>query len=660
MNNLPETKKRFYPIIEGYVNFLERKGSKDELKKYFITQREVIKRDRYQIALIGHVSRGKSTLLNALLGQKGNYDLAPVDNEATTAAIVKYIDSELNQEAKGKEEAVIKFNNGNIKRIDRSELNKFINWEAPGFSESKTEEIEYIEVYGNFPLIETRGVFVDTPGRGALHNQDQLTLDILPMVDVILCPISVDLPLELDERRFLKNLRKDDKNKLMYVVTKIDDCDEDEQDELNKIISDVEKIASETGGGMGVFPTAAKKVLDLYENYESSEDTIKKAKQKWGMQDLENALDDKLRKESNAADRIREVGKALEENINSDLGRLNENLNDFKLKSADLGKKKEVLETTISNLKTSFDKNFKKLEREWKKTVIRFTRRLESKGGVIADSIIHGFENKNLFYLIGKSSQFSRDIQKKLNGMIEPELLDLQDQLIDVIEKFAKELENDYNDDIAIYSTAFPQNSLKNEIGAFVGSGIAVGGAVAGASLIGTGVLPIATAISGLSSAAVTAAGASPIGAWFLGLFGAGANAGLAAAQATLLGALATGLLPIIGGIVCVIITYNLGSKFAKDKTVSNIPVMVEAQIKAAVESIKETSEKMLKAVLSDFKPRIDALLDGKIDELEIIINDVKALGGEKRRKDIEQDINELEDFSNRLKPLLNEIRAGF
>src|SRR5690554_1945741 len=46
---------------------------------------------RYNIAIVSNMKRGKSTLLNAILGRT-NDDLSPIDERVCTAGIVQYID----------------------------------------------------------------------------------------------------------------------------------------------------------------------------------------------------------------------------------------------------------------------------------------------------------------------------------------------------------------------------------------------------------------------------------------------------------------------------------------------------------------------------------------------------------------------------------------
>jgi ribosome-interacting GTPase 1 len=111
METLVEKKQKLFEVIDGYTALLDGWGNK-KLKEDLWVERKHIEDGRYQMALIGYVKRGKSTLLNALLGSADNYRLAPVKTDTCTAAVVKYLDSALYPDCPGKEGAIIEYNTG--------------------------------------------------------------------------------------------------------------------------------------------------------------------------------------------------------------------------------------------------------------------------------------------------------------------------------------------------------------------------------------------------------------------------------------------------------------------------------------------------------------------------------------------------------------------
>ena len=648
MKNLVEKKQELYPIIDGYAAFLERQKSEEYNKrgKEFLDQKKIIDLDRYHIALIGYVNRGKSTLLNALLGDReNNYDLSPVKVLSTTAAIVMYIDSKLYPEAPGREGAIIRFSNGNSQVIEKAEISQYVDQNDPGFIEDRAKEIDHIEVYGNFPRIENRGVIVDTPGMGALYDQDYLAQNILSEVDVILCPVAADYPLSRDESVFLVSLPQKEKDKLMYVLTKVDGVVD--KDELRETASTVQEAArSISGGTPRLYQVAAKNVLDAYKAGKSDME-IEQVKKACGMKALEDALDEKLRNRSQAEERIRLVCNELESCFGKDKSRLTEMKENLSRQSKDLEEERKRLETTCQNIKTKFDKNIKKLKQQWEKVISRFLSNLEMKEAGISDRLTSAVEKENLLTLVGYSTKLQRKIQSLIKSQLEPELIDLQTKLEDLVSDVAREIDSDINEELALYSRSYPGNSLKGEIGTLIGGGIAGGGAIIGITAVTGALATIST--TAIELAAVSSGGIfTAIKIIFVGNAAKGAFAG----------ALIGGVVPIIGGIAVAALAYRFGTGFAKNQTIKNIPKMVEDQLKGAAASINYESEKMLDYVLSQLQDHLETFLSGKQIELEDTIEKVKTLNPEAQIKEIERDKEELEELSTNLTRLMNSIGA--
>lgn len=110
------------------------------------------KDSRFEINVVATMSSGKSTLINALLGQQ----LMPAANEATTATIVKIIDSEQDNFS-----AVAYDKSGQIvKKIENATLGSMKEL-------NDDKKVSTVELYGKIPFVKTTGmrlVLVDTPG----------------------------------------------------------------------------------------------------------------------------------------------------------------------------------------------------------------------------------------------------------------------------------------------------------------------------------------------------------------------------------------------------------------------------------------------------------------------------------------------------------------
>jgi GTPase SAR1 family protein len=341
--NLSERKQQLLKIMDGYQTLLER-WADNVRSKDLCSIKSRIESGRYQIALIGSVKRGKSTLLNALLGNAENYALAPVNANTCTSAIVKYLDSALYPGEPGKNGVRVHFNDFRTPNpVFVEDASAYIDQTNRNFKEEYSDKIDFIEIYGNFPLIQTRGIFVDTPGREALHDQDYLSTEILKEVDVIICPIAADLPLDRQEIAFLGNLASLEREKLVFVLTKIDTLN---QTELNETFNQIEQTLGEIPDlvrPLRMYKTAAKMVIEAYESNRTAMEikTIKDSPE-CGLQEFEDALDGILRKGSQAEKSMGTGCKELEQWLGADKRRLEENMENCTRKSQELERERGI------------------------------------------------------------------------------------------------------------------------------------------------------------------------------------------------------------------------------------------------------------------------------------------------------------------------------
>jgi GTPase Era involved in 16S rRNA processing len=660
MADIIERKQKLFEVVDGYAALLEHWGENEKNRKEaLISMRKVVERGRYHIALIGSVKRGKSTLLNALLGDEKNPVIAPARVDTCTAAIVKYSDSALYPETPGKEGAIIHFyDRRNPAYIEKDDVSRYVDQNNGGFVKSEAERIDRIEIYGNFPLVETRGVIVDTPGMGALYDQDYLATGILPDVDVIISPIAADLPLDRTEIVFLTGLSDQEKQKLMFVLTKTDDVG---SDKIAETIADVQnKISAIVGGSPRLFKTAALKVVKAREQGKAVTE-VEAIKSDCGVKELETALDEKLRTGSGLDEQIRRLCNTMEDDLVRDKTRLTENKESLSLEATNLEQRKKELESLIQTTKTNFDKNTSKLKREWGREVERFTAKLETKVDAISDRLTATVEGENLLSLIGYSSKLERKIQGILRQELSGEIADMNDKLASRVEAFAEQLRQENDTEIEVYGRTGAGNSVKSEINTLIGGGIAVGGGLWGVTTalgaigaIGGAAGELAAATAATSAATSAAANAGLIAKIFHGLFGASkavttATTAGALAQGGLVSALVGGVIPIVGGIVVTKLAYQFGTNFAKDKAVKNIPLMVEKQLNESIRSIESSAQKILDAVLSRFKSDIDDVFAERKNELDSIIESLKNLNKEAKLREIDRDLQEIGKLSTAL-----------
>jgi GTP-binding protein EngB required for normal cell division len=145
------------------------------------------------VAVIGEFKRGKTTLINALLGA----DLLPTGVLPVTAvpALVRF----------GMQpRATLRLQDGAEVETEIGRLHEYLTeQENPANSKGVREAIiEYPAA-----ALETGLVLVDTPGTGSIHRHNtQAAMDFMPRIDVALLVLSVDAPLSEPESRLLEEV----------------------------------------------------------------------------------------------------------------------------------------------------------------------------------------------------------------------------------------------------------------------------------------------------------------------------------------------------------------------------------------------------------------------------------------------------------------------
>jgi dynamin family protein len=143
---------------------------------------------RFFCACVGQYKRGKSTFLNALIGEP----ILPVGVVPVTSAITVILHGK-------RRSARVRFQDGNVLQIAPGELRDYVaEEENPG----NAKQVALIELFWPSPLLATGLCLVDTPGVGSIHAWNtEVTKAFVPQVDAALVLLGADPPLsalELD------------------------------------------------------------------------------------------------------------------------------------------------------------------------------------------------------------------------------------------------------------------------------------------------------------------------------------------------------------------------------------------------------------------------------------------------------------------------------
>ncbi|MBE9075882.1 dynamin family protein [Romeria aff. gracilis LEGE 07310] len=188
--------------------------------------------DSFSIAVVGEFKRGKSTFINALLGQ----DILPSDILPCSAT--------LNRVTYGLKPLVkVNFKDGREDEVQIDQLANYVTKLTPE-SESTAADVKEATVYYPVHYCQNNVDIIDTPGLNDDQSMTDVTLSVLPQVDAAILVILAQSPLSEYERDFLENkLLTSDLGRIIFVVTAIDRSNTPEDGE--KIVRHVEERIKE-------------------------------------------------------------------------------------------------------------------------------------------------------------------------------------------------------------------------------------------------------------------------------------------------------------------------------------------------------------------------------------------------------------------------------
>jgi GTP-binding protein EngB required for normal cell division len=147
---------------------------------------------RLEVAVVGAFKRGKSSLINALVGR----EVLPVGVLPLTA-----VPTVLEQ---GEDGLVVEFSDGHQEQHRLDQLSRFVTEEAnPGNRLGVTRVTARLHT----PLLDAGVRLVDTPGVGSVHEHNTRSTDAyLPSLDAAVLVTSADPPISAAERAFLERI----------------------------------------------------------------------------------------------------------------------------------------------------------------------------------------------------------------------------------------------------------------------------------------------------------------------------------------------------------------------------------------------------------------------------------------------------------------------
>jgi small GTP-binding protein len=207
--------------------------------------------NQFYLVIVGLFKRGKSSLINALLGK----EIAPVAVTPLTSVITFFQYGPVTS-------AEVFFKNGTGVPVDLHDIYLYIAEENnPG----NRRDVEYVKINARVPILENL-ILVDTPGLGSLFSHNtETTLEFLPRIDAALFVLSADVPISKADEEFLVKIR-DSISDVIFVLNKTDLLT---PDELKKMIGYNQAmlggIYNVEPGAVDLMPVSAKDYFRLQE-----------------------------------------------------------------------------------------------------------------------------------------------------------------------------------------------------------------------------------------------------------------------------------------------------------------------------------------------------------------------------------------------------------
>ncbi len=197
--------------------------------------------ERFHLVVLGEFNHGKSTFVNALLGQ----DVLPVGITPTTASINHVIYSPTTTAR-----AVLL--NGESKPLEPSQLKDWVT-----VAGGRADEVSYVELGFPSDLLKNNVVLVDTPGVNDLNEQRaEVTYGYVPRADAVVFLLDAGQALKDSEREFLRSrVLESARDRLIFVLGKMDMLSPDERSAVVDYVKN--GLASITPDPV-VFPLSAR------------------------------------------------------------------------------------------------------------------------------------------------------------------------------------------------------------------------------------------------------------------------------------------------------------------------------------------------------------------------------------------------------------------
>lgn len=247
-------------ITDTYQKIIDCKNPLLPLKEMELqAMGEQLKQDVYDVVVCGEVKKGKSSFINAVIGEA----ILPVDTEVATSQVFRIVNS-------NEEKYELVFMDETRKTISKEDLSKYGSQVAANADGTPmfTSSIDYIEIHYPITFLPKNIAIVDTPGIGALYADHELiTRRYLKKAAAVVFIMDPQNPLTEPEIAFVQSALEVT-SQMVFVMTKMDNYDSEKIVNMVRRDEDLlSPLAQRTySGHISVLPMSSKILAEAASN----------------------------------------------------------------------------------------------------------------------------------------------------------------------------------------------------------------------------------------------------------------------------------------------------------------------------------------------------------------------------------------------------------
>jgi small GTP-binding protein len=246
---LDDRKAAIRGVLADLANAAEAAGMVTAARDVRETRLPKLDEERYSVVVLGEFNHGKSTFINALLGEA----VLPVGITPTTALLTHLTHGK-------RTTATLVMEDGARRPVEVKALGEWLTVEGQQKPPSAAPSVHHVEITHKAPILENRLTVVDTPGVNDINEQRaEITYGYLPRADAAVFLLDATQILTASERQFLEeHILRSSRERLIFVVAKADLLDAADLDEAVRF---ARKHLAVLVPEPAIFPVSAKRAL---------------------------------------------------------------------------------------------------------------------------------------------------------------------------------------------------------------------------------------------------------------------------------------------------------------------------------------------------------------------------------------------------------------